>query len=206
MNRKFLAVLGIAVAVAFTGCTGDDAGTPGPSSGQVDTPATPGQTSTSTQSPALPSTAAAPTPGGTNKTVHNPRESTRPPVKISQTSSIEFHAAAVITKIEAITIEARMPGEVTGAGLALTLKITNLGDAPFDTTRTLMTIVGSDKAPGAEMSGGPSKPFSAEIKPGESATGVFVFTIPKDKRNPITVYVTLPSESPVMVFEGPAPQ
>lgn len=211
MSRKFIAVLGIAAAVALTGCSGDPGtpGTSGPSGPSSTGSVTPGAPTTSpgqTTSPALPSTAAAPTPGGTTKTVHNPRESTRPPVRMSQTSRIENHATAEITKIEAINIEARMPGEVSGPGLAITLKVTNIGDAPFDTTRTLMTITGSDKAPGGEMSGPPSQPMKTEIKPGESTTGVFVFTIPKDKRSQVTVLVTLPSETPVMVFEGPAPQ
>ncbi len=200
MNRDFAAVVGIAAVLALAGCTGGTPATTGPS-GSTTTAAQATPSAPVSSTPALRSTA----PNG-EKTLPTPRESTRPPVRWTQTSRIENHAMAEIVEIRAITIEASEPGGASGPGLAITLKITNIGDAPFDTTRTLVTLAGSDNSPGIETSGPPSKPLTEEVSPEKSTTGVYTFTLPTTKRSQITIRVTLPTESPVMVFSGPAPE
>ena len=51
------------------------------------------------------------------------------------------------------------------------------------------------------MTASPAKPLRGTLQPRRSASGVYVFTVPKNKRKPITVDVTI-SDAPVLVFTG----
>ena len=42
------------------------------------------------------------------------------------------------------------------------------------------------------------------MKPGKSASGVYVFAVPKNQRNPITVEASINADVPVAVFRGKA--
>lgn len=205
-----LAMAGSVAVFTLSGCTGPE---PSPSestsgdptaSQSTDPTATP--TIDPSHSPAPASTAPAPTPGGTGSTVSNPRESVQAPVQISATASVPKQASATLTKIESVQTTAVLPGEVSGPGLKITLRITNSSSSDLKVDGTIMTLTGTDEAPGEEMSGPPAKVVKGTLKPGQSATGVFVFAIAASNRQKVTVHVTLPTNSPVMVFQGPAPK
>jgi hypothetical protein len=73
-----------------------------------------------------------------------------------------------------------------------------------DLSAVVVTLLDSEEAPGIEMSARPADPLSGALRPGKSTKGVYVFTVDKDRRNPITVNVTLAGAAPVLLFKGDA--
>jgi len=196
MTRKAgaLAVAGV-LAVLVTGCT----------SGGVTPAATPGTATSGTPTGGPVTPVPPPTPGSTTSTVANPKESTKPAVDINKPSSTGKVTATVVN-IKAIQVKARIPGETSGPGLAVTVKVVNGSKDRLNASQVLVTLYDSTKAPGGEMIGPPAKHMKGVLAPGGSATGVWVFTVPVKRRSPVTIDVVLPTESPVLRFTGDAPR
>lgn len=193
--RLLAAVTGVTVLAVLSGCTG----------GAGQSPSGPVPTGVGSPTAAAPATSVPPpSPGNTSSTAPNPRESTKPPVKMDEPAKTGKVVATVV-KLKAIKAKARMPGEVAGPGLAITVKLVNNSKKAFDSSGVLVTLYDSRNAPGGEMSAPPSNPMTGVLKPGESAQGVYVFTIPVKRRSPVTINLTLPTESPVLAFRGKAP-
>jgi hypothetical protein len=127
---------------------------------------------------------------------------TKKPVKLDKPSSTGQGVTVRITAAKAIVAKAQLPGEVAGPGVALTLVVHNGSPKPVDLGAVVVTLLDSANAPGDEMSAKPAKPISGILQSGKSATGVYVFTVGRSRRNPISVDVTLTGEAPVLVFKG----
>jgi hypothetical protein len=194
--------------VSGVACSADNAGGPtqSPTGGANPGPSTgaPGPTTpTSTLPPPATTPVPPPTPGNVNSTVPAKPEQSKKPVHLDKPSDTGTGLTARIASVEPVNAKARLPGEVAGPALAITLTVTNSGttSAPLDSV--VVTLADSGNAPGNEMSAKPAKPFPAKVAPGNKATAVYVFTVPKNKRNPITVTATL-GDAPVLVFTGNA--
>lgn len=184
---------GVLSLAALSGCTAANGG-----------PASPGSTSSSSV-PTPTVVATAPIPGDSTATVPSPRESTKSPVDLDKPASTGKVVVRVVG-LKAVEAKAKIPGEVSGPALAVTVKVLNNSKRPLDTQHLLVTIYDSKQAPGGEMTGAPARPMTGELKPGASASGVYLFTVPVSRRSPVTVNVALPTESPVLVFKGNAPK
>jgi hypothetical protein len=102
-----------------------------------------------------------------------------------------------------MTAKAQLPGEVAGSALAITIDVTNTGSNSADLSTVVVTLLDSDDAPGSEMTTKPSDPVTGKVGAGKTARGVYVFTVPKNKRSPITVPISV-KDAPVLVFTGDA--
>ncbi len=192
VSRVLTAACALTV-IALSGCTAASGG------------ATPPAGTTSSSVPAPTVVATAPTPGDSTATVPSPRGSTKAPVDLDKPAS----AGKVVVRVvglKAVNARAKIPGEVSGPGLAVTVKVTNNSARPLDAAHVLVTIFDSKKAPGGEMTGSPANPMNGSIEPGANATGVYLFTVAVNRRSPVTVYVALPTETPALAFRGDAPK
>jgi hypothetical protein len=131
-------------------------------------------------------------------------EVTRKAVELDKPSADGAGVAVRITDVKAITAKAQLPGEVAGPAVALTLKVQNDSSGPVDLSSVVVTLLDADQAPGIEMTAKPSDPLSGTLRAGKSTTGVYVFTVDKSRRNPISVNVTLAGAAPVLLFKGDA--
>lgn len=125
-------------------------------------------------------------------------------MKIDQTAETGTGLTARITGIEPITATANLPGEVQGPALAITLGLENTGRSEVSLDTVVVTFTDSSGNPGNEMTTKPARPFSGVLKRGEAARAIYVFTVAKDKRDPITINVTLGGNVPVLTFTGKA--
>jgi hypothetical protein len=123
-----------------------------------------------------------PTPGGTDETVAPREEVTRPPVKLDKPSNTGSGVSVRITKIKSFTSKAQLPGEVAGPAVAMTVLVTNDTTKPLDIGTVVVSLLDSEGAPGNEMTAAPAKPLRGTVKAGGTATGVYVFTVDKDRR------------------------
>jgi hypothetical protein len=132
------------------------------------------------------------------------KEVTRPPVKLDRPSQTGEGATVRITSAKAITAKAQLPGEVAGPAVALTVLVKNTSRRSLDIGTVVVSLTDSAGAPGNEMSAKPADPLRGTLKAGRTATGVYVFTVGKTRRNPVSVSVTLTGEAPVLIFKGNA--
>ncbi|HEX8510952.1 MAG TPA: hypothetical protein VF635_15820 [Propionibacteriaceae bacterium] len=143
-----------------------------------------------------------PVSGNVDQTVAPKPEVTKKAVRLDQPSVPAPGLRVEITRIRKIAARAQLPGEVAGPALALTVSIKNNSRATVDLSTVVVTLTDSGASPGNEMSAKPSKPFSGRLSRQQTATAVYVFTVPPDRRSPITVNITLAGEVPVLVYKG----
>jgi hypothetical protein len=186
-----------------------DAGTPSgpaptPSASALPATAAPGPSKTPTLPPPPATTPVPPaTPGNVNSTVPSKPEETKKPVKLDRPSTTGTGLTVSLASIEPIDAKAEQPGEVAGPGLSITITIENTGSKAADLSTLVVNLADSDEAPGTQMSAKPSNPLAGSVAAGKTKTGVYVFTVPKAKRKPVTVTVDM-AGAPVLVFTGNA--
>lgn len=101
-------------------------------------------------------------------------------------------------------IKAKLPGEVSGNSLIMTLTVRNGSKSPLDLTSTSVVLVDAEGSPANLISSAPAKPLPDAVPAGKSVSGTFVFVVSNKRRNPVTVDVSVSADRPVMVFRGSA--
>lgn len=172
-----------------------------------DAPApTPVASSSSTAGTALPPPATTPVPppepGSVDSTVSGRPLTRRDPVGLDRTGQAADGVQVTLASVKAIEAKAQGPGEVSGPAVALTVVVDNTTAEPVDLAGLTVTLTDSAKAPGSAMSGPPAAAPPASVAPGETASGVFVFTVPKKRRDPVVVEVSVSATMPLVVFRG----
>lgn len=169
------------------------------------TPAGPTAAARSTKAPPPATTPVpAPTPGDISETVPTGQQPTKRPVKLDETAQTG-RVQAELLRIQAITARASLPGEVQGPALAFTVRLENSGRSSVKLDAVVVTLTDSGGNPCTEMTAKPARPFSGVLRPGKSARGVYVFTIAKDRRKPVSLDLSLGGTVPVLSFTGETP-
>lgn len=200
-----LLVVAAAVVVGVLASRGSVAAVPtSPAGTASSTPAPSGDgTASSSARPATSSPSASPSPPPVSSAPGG--RPTAAPVPITATAAPVRGVTARVARIEAVTGKAELPGEVGGPALRLTVEVDNDTRKAVDLRGLVVNLyVGRDAAPAVELSTG-ERAMPDSVAPGKSATGVWVFTVPADERDPIAVEVDLATDVPVVVFRGEAP-
>lgn len=126
----------------------------------------------------------------------------KPEATLTDTREISHGGDVRITSIESVTSEARIPGEIVGPAIRVTVQI-DAGAKPVDLSRVVVNAYfGKKNTPAIEAMGPGVKLFSGELQAGKSRTGVFVFNIPKSERGAVTIeFIHGGSRKPLM-FQG----
>jgi hypothetical protein len=165
-----------------------------------------GQRSSALNVPPAPTTPVPPpSPGDISHTVAVHPASVKPAVPLAAAGNFGTGVTVHVTGIEAVTAKARGAGEVSGPGLVVTLRIDNASAKAIYLGNVVVALTDSLAAPGSPMSAPPAHPFTGNLAARGSATGVYVFTIPKANRKPITLTVSYTSNAPAVVFVGVTP-
>lgn len=144
-----------------------------------------------------------PTPGDIHHTIKANKQQTKDPVSLEQQAKVTNLISAEITSLDPIAkVQAKLPGEISGPAVALSLLIKNGSDAPISLDNVVINVTDSHGGPRDQISTSPAKPLTGRLDAGKSAEGVYVFTVPVKRRDPITVSVTLSAAEPVVLFEG----
>ena len=156
--------------------------------------------SPSAQASAAASNGSAPTPDG------QPGEPgyTQPeadPVPLESPASVAD--AQVKLAVEAVNVEATVPGEVSGP--AVRVKVTaTAGSTALDLSGASVTVTyGQESTPAVMLtSDQQSQTLPDSVAAGGTATGVYDFAVPEGSRDQVVVRVYLNSQEPVAVFSG----
>lgn len=144
-----------------------------------------------------------PEPTGPTDVVDAPPPS-RPAVALDETAVVGDGVTASISSFEAIDGTANGPGNVAGPALRVTVRIDNGTDGPVSLGGVSVDLAsGEDLVPASPLDDPSEAPFTGTVDPGESAEGVYVFSIPVKDRGSVTLSVGYQAGAPIMVFTGP---
>ena len=191
------------VSLTLTGCSG---GSDHKSSGASS--ATSKVTNQNTGGVAGPTAATtpvpAPTPGNITSEVPSGVIKTAAPVSLNATADFGGSVTGKLAKVESITATAKLPGEVAGPAVRITVEIDNGSASTIDLRLTTVNVTTSGGVPGVPITGNGTNVFTGSLAPGKSAQGIYVLSVPTANRNPITVSVSYSTSANVLLFVGSA--
>jgi hypothetical protein len=176
--------------------------------GDGDEPGDPAASRTPVPTAAVPSTTAAPTsaaPGPTGPAVNaDELPPALAPVPLDGTADGGDGVTATLPRIEAIQGTAVGPGNVAGPALRVTVRIQNGSAEPLSVDGVAVNLyLGEELAPANPLDDPSQQAFTGRVQPGESADGVYVFTVPTDRRDAVTVEVGYGPGVPFLRWSGP---
>jgi hypothetical protein len=201
-RRLWAAVAGVSVValvVLFIVLSGGDDDPPG-TAGSTTGSSTGTSSAPSSGAAATDSATAAPTPGDPNAAPPS-----LPPVALDDVAAVGNGMTASIVDIEAIQGEAMGPGNIAGPALRVTVRITNGTSAATSLDGVAVNLAyGADLTPASPLDDPSQRPFVGSVAPGKTGEGVYVFTVPEDSRDSITIDVGYEAGAPILVFTGSA--
>lgn len=121
------------------------------------------------------------------------------------TSSFGDKVTASLTDIRHRWVAAQIPGQLPGPSVIFDLTIRNDSYSAVDLNALVVNLTDAGGSTAESITGSsPARSLPAELRPGRSATGTFVFVVAKTRRDPITVDVTINAHYRVVTFRGNA--
>lgn len=128
------------------------------------------------------------------------------PVPIASPGTVTEGVTATITRLQAVDGVARGPGEVSGPSIRFTVTIRNTTDEEVDLASTVVTVDhGRDRTPALQLfePGGVALPTT--VAAGDSVTGVYIFSIPVERRDLVHITVDYSVGVAPLEFTGRVP-
>lgn len=127
--------------------------------------------------------------------------------EFDDTAPVGEGVTVALSDLEAVEGEASMPGEIAGPSLRFTVTFTNDSDEAYSLTGAVTNVYyGTDQIPAIELAEPGGSALPAEVGPGETATGVFIYNVPTDDRDQVRITVDYAAAEPAVVFEGEGPR
>ncbi|TFD12070.1 hypothetical protein E3T35_08105 [Cryobacterium sp. TMT1-2-2] len=186
----------------LAGASQSPASTPRPKAMPTATPtAVPSRDPSST---AIPTVAPAPTEAAAAEPAPPAAQA---PVPLTESAAAVPGVVFSVGALSAVDGVARGPGEVGGPSLRFTVTVRN--DTP-DTVSLGSTVVnlffGAEQSPATELTASGGAPFPESVAPGATQQGTFVFAVPSDRRDQVSIAVDYSVGVPIVLFEGAAPR
>ena len=144
-----------------------------------------------------------PTPTGPTEVVDQPPPAL-PEVPLDGQAAVGNGIVATLPTIEAIQGSATGPGNIAGPALRITVRIQNgTADAVSLEGVAVNMYYGADKTPASPLDDPSRRPFGGMLAAGDSADGIYVFSVPADARDTVTVEVGYQAGAPLLLFTGP---
>ncbi len=178
---------------ALTGRVPDATPTPSvtPTTGPVTTP--------------VPEPSVAPPTATGTPTVEPTRRATTVKTGLDGQAETSPGVTASVVRVEAVSGEARGPGEVAGPALRVTIDVKNGSGKAIRTELGLINVYyGKDRRPAGLLSGPGAAPFPEQIPAGGSGRGTSVFNVPVDDRDLIEIEFSYSTDAAIVIFRGSA--
>ncbi|MGY1693093.1 hypothetical protein [Geodermatophilus sp. SYSU D01105] len=128
-----------------------------------------------------------------------------PAVAFDQEASGEDGVRAQVVSLDAIDGTAQGPGNIAGPALRATVRLVNETSEPLALDLVAVNLThGADGTPAPPLQDASRAPFTGTLAPGDSAEGVYVFTVPEGARDVVTLTVGYRADAPFLVFTGSA--
>jgi len=129
-----------------------------------------------------------------------------PAVGLDQPATSSDGIRAELVALKAVDGSGSGPGNISGPAVQITLRLTNgsTDDVALDFVSVNLTY-GADKTPAAPLNDPSTDVFTGTLQPGAAVEAVYVFSVPDDHRDPVTLSVGHRAGTPYLVFSGAAP-
>ncbi|SHN70786.1 hypothetical protein SAMN05660350_01783 [Geodermatophilus obscurus] len=128
-----------------------------------------------------------------------------PAVALDGTAAVGDGVTGTVESLEATEGTATGPGNVAGPAVRVTVRLANGTAEPVSFDGAVVTLAhGAEQVPASPLDDPSARPFSGVVDPGDSAVGVYVFTVGQDARGAVTVSVGYRPGAPYLVFTGAA--
>jgi hypothetical protein len=126
-------------------------------------------------------------------------------VALDATATVGDGVSGALESLEAVEGTATGPGNLAGPAVRVTVRLTNGTAEPVSLDGAVVTMThGAEQTPASPLDDPSAVPFSHVLDPGDSAVGVYVFTVAEDARESVTVSVGYRPGAPYLVFTGAA--
>lgn len=127
---------------------------------------------------------------------------TLPAAPLDEAAEVAPGLQVRLAGLRSVQVTGRGPGQVSGPAVEVTVEVDNTsGDTlAVDGLSVSLAYAGTEAGP---VDGRPADPVSGPVPAGQTVTGTYVFVVPTDQRDEVTVRVVVPSQ-PVAVFTGSA--
>ena len=176
-----------------------------PSDGAPASGAGPSADAVTTTAPPVSTSGAAPTSGDINQVVPNRDLVTNSAVPLDTASDLGGQISARLAEVKAVDAQAKVPGEISGPAVAVTVEISNDSPNAIGLDSVSVDVQGAGGVPTSPITTDPASPLSGVLQPGQKKTGVYVFTMPADARNGASITVLYSADAPVALFAGNIP-
>ena len=112
---------------------------------------------------------------------------------------------ATIDEIAAVDVEGRIPGERSGPGVMVSVRVENQSSAPITLDFTTVDLIGLDGASAIPVEMEESIRLEGELAPGASAVGRYHYFIPVEQRASATITISYAAGVPTALFTGALP-
>ena len=164
---------------------------PPPASARGEETAGSGTSPTSNSSPAATEKATGDAPGAAKTTS----------ASLDETAESGEGVSVKVVKIEHVQGKANGPGEVAGPAVRLTVQVANGSPKQLSMELALVNVYyGEARTPAASLSGPGADPLAGSIDPGKSASGRYVFGVPRSKQDQLTVEFSYTTDAPTVIF------
>lgn len=124
-------------------------------------------------------------------------------VPLDKKGTLGGGVVASVSKVESVKGVAKGPGEVAGPAVRVTVSVHNGSSKPISMNLALVNLYyGKDKTPASPLSGPKVSPLSAPIAPGKTDSGRYVFSVPSNERDLLSVEFSYTTEAPTVIFKG----
>ena len=107
-----------------------------------------------------------------------------------------------IVKIATVDITGSGPGETSGPGVTITLRVTNSSEKAVSLANVGVEVTGKSGVPGVQVAQAGAVPFIGDVAPGKTAEGSYVFRLDTAEQKPLTVAVNSFASAPTVLFVG----
>ena len=126
-----------------------------------------------------------------------------PEVALDAPAAVGNGVVATLPSIESIEGTAVGPGNIAGPALRVTVRIENGTDEPVWLDGVAVNLYhGEERTPASPLDDPSRSPFTGSIAPGESGEGVYVFSVPTEVRDLVTIEVGYQAGAPLLLFTG----
>jgi hypothetical protein len=147
-------------------------------------------------------TVPAPNGGSADEIVTPPPIEPSVDVSIAQPAVLPTGVSVKLASVTAMTVTAETPGENSGPAVVVAVVVTNDGKVDADVDSAYLTLVAADGEYGIPTTAGPNVPLKGQLRPGQSATGSYVFMLSAPAGREVTVTVTHSAGQPAALFTG----
>ncbi len=141
-----------------------------------------------------------PQPGDINQTVAEVPVTTLPAAAVTETADLGTGVSVEVLDVKPVTGTARGPGEVGGPAAAVTIRITNSSPAAVPLNEVEITAQDNAGTPAGTLSGDPAAPLTGQLAAGQTANGVYVFSLGASHQNPLKLSISYAAGSPVALY------